>query len=346
MTHGKRRGFTLVELLVVIAIIGILIGLLLPAVQAAREAARRTQCTNHLKQLGLASHNYHDIWKSLPFMMGGTVSDSDPSNPLSNAQSMSGFVSMLPFLEQQNLYDLIAETNFGPTPWTEAPTWDTDLAMFRCPSEQADDTEFGQINYNFCIGTTVVGNQLTGTPHNGMFTNIGVDENGASIGRSIKFGGVRDGLSQTLMIGEIRNPNGSPADDLSWVAANVAAAIDNDPQTVFDACSTTTAEYQGSAYNDGQELVPFFPGSRWADGRAFYAGINTIMPPNGPSCTDTSTDASNGVYTMGSRHPTIAIGVLGDGSVATFSEQIDVIAWWAAGTRNGGESIPVPSNIN
>ena len=90
---GVRRGFTLVELLVVIAIIGILVALLLPAIQAAREAARRTQCSNHLKQLALAAHNFHDTYKALPPIVNHT-------------EGPTFFMHILPFIEQQALYDL------------------------------------------------------------------------------------------------------------------------------------------------------------------------------------------------------------------------------------------------
>ncbi len=96
------RGFTLVELLVVIAIIGILIALLLPAVQAAREAARRSQCVNNLKQLGVALQNYHDVNNSFPPMKGGTTS-SYPSTPATNYGRGSGFIALLPFMEQRAL---------------------------------------------------------------------------------------------------------------------------------------------------------------------------------------------------------------------------------------------------
>ena len=107
-TSRPLRGFTLVELLVVIAIIGILVSLLLPAVQAAREAARRMQCSNNLKQLALACHNYHDTFQTFPMNYATTPSRQhwrDPTNPAH--RSTSWMVQVLPFIEQGALYDMI-----------------------------------------------------------------------------------------------------------------------------------------------------------------------------------------------------------------------------------------------
>ena len=102
-TCKKRQGFTLVELLVVIAIIGILIGLLLPAVQAAREAARRMQCTNQMKQVGLALQNYHDVNNSLPTMARFL------SRGWNNYAPFSVTIPLLPYMEAQARYDVIME---------------------------------------------------------------------------------------------------------------------------------------------------------------------------------------------------------------------------------------------
>ncbi|MCA9133134.1 MAG: DUF1559 domain-containing protein, partial [Planctomycetales bacterium] len=100
----KKRGFTLVELLVVIAIIGVLVGLLLPAVQAAREAARRMQCSNNLKQLGLSLHNYVDAFQKFPAAgRGYGMCLGTPAN--GEVKNSNGLVSLLPFVEQGNLYN-------------------------------------------------------------------------------------------------------------------------------------------------------------------------------------------------------------------------------------------------
>ena len=108
-SRPRGRGFTLVELLVVIAIIGILIALLLPAVQAAREAARRTQCTNNLKQLGLALHNYADVHKIFPpggLEYGWQTSSTLGAEPADKlVHNLNGLVLLLPFIEQTALYD-------------------------------------------------------------------------------------------------------------------------------------------------------------------------------------------------------------------------------------------------
>jgi prepilin-type N-terminal cleavage/methylation domain-containing protein len=104
----KRNGFTLVELLVVIAIIGVLVALLLPAVQAAREAARRMQCGNHLKQIGIALHNYHDVFQSLPYgARARYVIPKGTAQPSGQTYGPSWYVAILPFCEQKPLSDVI-----------------------------------------------------------------------------------------------------------------------------------------------------------------------------------------------------------------------------------------------
>ena len=109
----NRRGFTLVELLVVIAIIGILVGLLLPAVQAAREAARRMQCSNNLKQMGLAVLNYESTYKKFPAKNGGTRNfcGNCPERNMANYERVSIFVPLLPFIEQTPLWNRIQAGN-------------------------------------------------------------------------------------------------------------------------------------------------------------------------------------------------------------------------------------------
>jgi len=175
------KGFTLVELLVVIAIIGVLIALLLPAVQAAREAARRMQCTNKLKQIGIATHNYHDT-NINAFPAGGySVPSSPAAGPGTNNADLihrraSGFIAMLPFMEQNSLYqsitsgkyyisingsenngDDIADTNDGAGVNPRTTKYMTEaLAIWNCPSDgnfkSKGANAQSRANYRLCFG--------------------------------------------------------------------------------------------------------------------------------------------------------------------------------------------------
>ena len=133
----RGRGFTLIELLVVIAIIAVLIALLLPAVQQAREAARRTQCRNNLKQIGLALHNYHDVHQVLP---SGWIAVQDGQPAPHDGLSGFGWATMiLPYLEQQNLYDAL-DLNLAVNDHDNEPLIRQRLAAYSCPSDPQPET--------------------------------------------------------------------------------------------------------------------------------------------------------------------------------------------------------------
>ncbi|MHC2071004.1 DUF1559 family PulG-like putative transporter [Bremerella sp. T1] len=211
-----RRGFTLVELLVVIAIIGVLIALLLPAVQQAREAARRMQCTNNLKQIGLALHNYHDTYNALPAAWIRRHGSSDPKY---------GWASMiLPFIEQSNLYDQLDPGRIALKDRFKSSATATDKALlqtvidgYRCPSDVTGDLNdkdiFGSDHFDIATANYIcsIGDvSVTGD----------IDGGAVFYGNSyLGFKDITDGLSNTAMIGE---RDGGNSEDTS---VNFRAAV-------------------------------------------------------------------------------------------------------------------------
>ena len=201
---ARSRGFTLVELLVVIAIIGILIALLLPAVQAAREAARRSQCTNNVKQIGLALHNYHDTHKAFP--LGHVMSSSSSVNTELRGSWIKG---LLPFLELQTVYDTFDHNSAWWAPGNEAVR-DIRIDAFLCPSDI--EAEIFNSAYNFGFRGNYVGNIGIGTYIREYRPSYqtGLTVHGPFVhNHSVRFSDIIDGTSNTAAVTEIRKASGN-----------------------------------------------------------------------------------------------------------------------------------------
>lgn len=192
----RRRGFTLIELLVVIAIIAILIALLLPAVQAAREAARRTECKDNLHNIGLALHNYHDVYNSFP---PGNVCRGTNRFTM-NCYGWTWHARIFPYVEQNPLYERVQ-----PTMQSDANTShralarDTVIKIFICPSHPQPGNIRAWSTYNGNVGDNIhscrVGNC---TDWDGIFMHNNV----------VRIRDVTDGTSTTIMVGEVVDDRG------------------------------------------------------------------------------------------------------------------------------------------
>lgn len=205
--RAGRSGFTLVELLVVIAIIGILVALLLPAVQAAREAARRMQCSNSLKQLGLACHNYHDSYKVLP---PGYLDKRNQGARIPNYAFWGWGSFILPFMEQAPAYERLDVGNVhlqaaAATGSPLLPILQTPIAAYRCPSDVGPRTNTNGAfrlngnptatsNYVACNGSRFANTRNTNAVHGGIFFR----------NAAMAFRDITDGTSNTIMLGERR----------------------------------------------------------------------------------------------------------------------------------------------
>lgn len=360
--YRQRPAFTLIELLVVIAIIGVLVGLLLPAVQSAREAARRMQCTNNLKQQGLALHNAHDTFNEYPPLIINGWSNANPGSETriyrgkymtvntqrDNGEKISFFYSLLPFIEQQQLKDdpiwdnnVLAESGSRPGNW-----WDvTAPSVLSCPSD-ATEQQIQMGGYSWVMGGELRPVSLTSyVPSAQVF-----GKNSPSGKRSVwsiawdgcsgetNVATFTDGTSNTICI--IEKPR-----------------ITGDRVVTAEAWSVKGSEGKQDGANlwgktdIGPEGQGFFgcncndPTVSWDDEEGQWWRGNCRFDVNGvereyyqPPRPSRPKDQQSfwNIYPVHAGG--VSNAVFGDGSVRSLNNTIDVMAWSALVTPSGGEA--------
>ncbi len=299
----RRNAFTLVELLVVIAIIGILIAMLLPAVQAAREAARRMSCTNNLKQIGVALHNYHDTHRALPIGWLGFDAAGNPDFEGNPGWAWS--TRILPYLEQQVLYDNFIDMDLPVTASANDRARVAVVSPFICPSDVGDDifdlkdaidevtegttviTRLAKSNYPGVFGTQ----DIHGVCQQGEPGYNGCQGNGIFyLNDSLAFRDITDGTSHTFMVGERWS---------KWV------------------------------YSTWTGVVP----GGWHAPARIVAVASDQLPPNSEANVEQQT------HNFSSHHPAGANFLLSDGHVQLITETINLDVYNALCTRAGGEPV-------
>jgi prepilin-type N-terminal cleavage/methylation domain-containing protein len=311
---AANQAMTLVELLVVIAILASLMALLLPSVQQAREAARRTSCANNLKNIGLATLNYHDTFRSFPFGF--------------NEHETLWSAMILPQLELQSIYDTLIFQESGPGQWDSGPTnskaASTLIPVYRCPSlpvpKHVSDNPSGNVmaarvpvSYRACSGSNGWSDAAETIPAGAPPGAIALDSqhlNGIFFGGSrTRLAEVTDGLSQTILVGE------------SYT----------DPRFIKD----------GQAMDYWQlgspEMGTWVPGG--TGGSEFSEGVGSTEPRMN-SRLDLSIPGPVMEVAFGSYHARMTMFSFGDGSARLLSETINTSVYRALGSRHGGEVIP------
>jgi prepilin-type N-terminal cleavage/methylation domain-containing protein len=338
----SRQAFTLVELLVVIAIIGILVALLLPAIQAAREAARRSQCTNNLRQLGIAALNYESAKKEFPY---GRRSGTDAQGKTVTQWGHIPFI--LRYIEEGAIYDMIDFTAGTAT----SPARLQKPAFLLCSSDYADrmdEVTCAQSNNNWLGAgrTNYFGNggskpgQTVNVPAVSPAVDYRENNDGVYLTNvKIKIKQITDGTSKTAIYAEkcLGDANNNAIETPSdWFHIS---GTGQDADAVYTKCSGITPAGGPNQWSCS--------GRNWVHGDYATSRYNHIMPPNGYSCAQTSSGSLNaipinedgGAHTASSRHKGGVNMVCVDGSTHFVAENVDRFVWNAIGSRNGAETV-------
>ena len=335
----NRRAFTLVELLVVIAIIGILIALLLPAVQAAREAARRSQCTNNMKQIGLGLQNYHDVHKSFPpsgVITGDRSMQPLPTTPSAVAYHYSWLAMLLPFLEQQPLYNQMNKV----LPIYNQPAMSQQVATLQCPSDVQLDLgrtrNMAYTNYAASEGyhwwTTATVDTSWSLWSRLQSSRSPIDMSGMfTILQTRKISDLTDGTSNTVAVAEA-NSTGYKNGAFATCGTGVPR-LDTNGERVFRVAFVFTGVY-GECCETGRWRNPDGSGpssaARWFPAGAPHPFSPTYLTAWGPNVEWPGAS---------SLHPGGLNVALADGSVRFVAQTIDWGTWVKLNAINDGNTL-------
>jgi prepilin-type processing-associated H-X9-DG protein len=276
--------------------------------------------------LGLALHNYHDVYGRFTHLRGGPKK--------ARGGDFSGLVALLPNIDQAPMYKGIVFTSGGIRhPWDSGQVaWRTQVNLFLCPSDSVVDKRNGVAlsSYKFCVGTSIRENYDRKTNGMFMFSHRGY----------VGMRDIADGSSNTIAMTERAMGSGANNSILGHTARGIGG-IDTNPR----ACLATAS---GELYVGGTSISGWDAGTLWPFGHPHWSAVTTVLPPNGPSCYSGGGDnPSNqwGIFTPSSRHTGGVQVLMADGSVRFISENIDtgnltpnnLGVWGAMGTVQGGE---------